>query len=35
MGAAQVILREKGMEKKFSIEDFMEEYEEYAEDFLV
>ena len=35
MGAAQVILREKGMEKKFSIEDFMEEYEDYAEDFLV
>ncbi|KAK0702735.1 hypothetical protein B0H67DRAFT_604450 [Lasiosphaeris hirsuta] len=35
MDAAQVILKERGMEKKFSIEDFMAEYEEYAEDFLV
>ncbi|KAK3364388.1 hypothetical protein B0T25DRAFT_421328, partial [Lasiosphaeria hispida] len=34
MGAAQVILKKRGMEHKFSIEDFMAEYEEYAEDFL-
>ncbi len=35
MSASQVILEEKGLENMFSIKDFMTEYEEYAEDFLL
>ncbi|KAK0717116.1 hypothetical protein B0T26DRAFT_281468, partial [Lasiosphaeria miniovina] len=35
MDAGQAILEEMGMGNKFSIEDFMKEYEEYAEDFLL
>ena len=34
MEAGQKILVEKGLEEKFSIEEFMKEYLEYAEDFL-
>ncbi|KAK3944283.1 hypothetical protein QBC46DRAFT_374899 [Diplogelasinospora grovesii] len=34
IGAGQTILEEKKLEKKFNVEDFMREYEEYAEDFL-
>ncbi|KAK4182151.1 hypothetical protein QBC35DRAFT_518985 [Podospora australis] len=32
--AGQVILQERTLESKFSVVDFMNEYEEYAEDFL-
>jgi hypothetical protein len=35
MEAGQIILEQKGLETKFSMEDFMAEYEEYAEDFLL
>ncbi len=34
IGAGEAILVKKGLETQFSIEDFMKEYEEYAEDFL-
>jgi hypothetical protein len=34
MNAGNIILEEKNMEMKFSMERFMAEYEEYAEDFL-
>ncbi|KAB5578802.1 hypothetical protein GE09DRAFT_1281098 [Coniochaeta sp. 2T2.1] len=34
MDAGQAILKIWGMESKFNMEDFMKEYEEYAEDFL-
>lgn len=35
MDAAETILKDKKMNTKFDMEEFMEQYEEYAEDFLV
>ncbi|KAK3314543.1 hypothetical protein B0H66DRAFT_627104 [Apodospora peruviana] len=35
MGAGQTILEQRNLENKFHLEDFMREYEEYAEDFLL
>jgi hypothetical protein len=32
--AGNFILSDRGLENKFNMEDFMKEYEEYAEDFL-
>lgn len=32
--AGNIILSDKKLKNKFNIEDFMQEYEEYAEDFL-
>lgn len=32
--AGNVILLDKGLNDIFSVEDFMQQYEEYAEDFL-
>ncbi|KAH7176496.1 hypothetical protein EDB81DRAFT_897786 [Dactylonectria macrodidyma] len=34
MEAAQIILMDKGLDNQFNVKDFMDEYEEYAEDFL-
>ncbi len=34
MTAGQAVLKDKGLDTKFSMEDFMKEYEEYAEDFI-
>ncbi|KAJ5782278.1 hypothetical protein N7457_004052 [Penicillium paradoxum] len=34
MEAGKTILTEKGLEEKFSLDDFMRQYEEYVEDFL-
>lgn len=33
--AAQSIIQHKGLDTKFSASEFLQEYEEYAEDFLV
>ncbi|KAH8679282.1 hypothetical protein BGZ61DRAFT_535690 [Ilyonectria robusta] len=34
MESGQIILKDKGMDHQFDMKDFMDEYEEYAEDFL-